>query len=256
MQKSLPLAALLVAVSWAGMVSHANAALIDATLISVGQNSNRYGYLAWSRPSDTSTWSLDVVDGTAVQTGGTFSVQDWIAWGYTMTGATLGNFAPTATSWACIEGTLGATILAHICGQYGFGANGINDSVYTPTATGATVTLSGDDVYVGPPRTLENTLGLMSLTVVDGAPAGFQNYCLSSAVGTHTGPYPEYAPESPVNYCHQPGGNSAYSTPGYSFLFQTVVPAPPAIWLLGTALTSLCGRRWLRSREKVAEVPA
>ncbi|MDH4023320.1 MAG: hypothetical protein OEV14_09360, partial [Gammaproteobacteria bacterium] len=70
MQKSLPLAALLVAVSWAGMVSHANAALIDATLISVGQNSNRYGYLAWSRPSDTSTWSLDVVDGTAVQTGG------------------------------------------------------------------------------------------------------------------------------------------------------------------------------------------
>lgn len=42
----------------------------------------------------------------------------------------------------------------------------------------------------------------------------------------------------------QAGGRTIFGTPTAS----AVVPAPPAAWLLGTALAGLGGRRWLRRR--------
>ena len=65
-----------------------------------------------------------------------------------MTGGVLSSGAAAATTWSCTEGTFGAAVVgaSHICGNYSFGANFSNNSTYTPTATGATVTIGGDDV--------------------------------------------------------------------------------------------------------------
>ncbi len=82
------------------------------------------------------------------------------------------------TTWACTEGVFGGIVGAHICGNYTFGGNATNDSVYTPTATGATVTIGGDDAALaGGPQTLANAYSTMTLT-----DEGSGNWKLSNGV--------------------------------------------------------------------------
>jgi hypothetical protein len=98
---------------------------------------------------------------------------------------------------------------APVCGNYNFGVNLTNQSTYTPTATGATVTFGGDDGFIGPAQSLVNSYSSMVATSLGG------------------GAYSLHNTNSP---------NVSLSTSGYDFVFQQVVPLPPAVWLFGSAL--------------------
>ena len=226
MKKSLPLAALLGATGLVGLLPDADAAPLAATLLSVKLYSNS-GPASWNGSLDTSTWTFDAVTGTAVQTGGAYSrlmkAGSSPLMRHTMTGVTLSSGAATGATWACIEGNFGPGIGASICGNYNYGTNLTNQSTYTPTATGATVTLGGDDGAIGPPQSLVNSYSGMWVLALAGAPVGYQWHCLTNS-------------DTPFS----PGGtfpNACGDRFGYTFLFQTeVVPLPPAAWLFGSAL--------------------
>ena len=226
LKKSLPLAALLGATGLGGLVSIADAAPVVATLAGFASYSNSGGE-QWNLTADTSTWTFDTVTGTAVQTGGTFSALFKLGSNnlarHTMTGATLSSGAATGTTWACIEGTFGGPIGASICGNYNFGANLTNESTYTPSVTGASVVIGGDDGAIGPPQTLVNSYSGMRVLALAGAPVGYQWHCLTNS-------------DTPFS----PSGtftNACGDRFGYTFLFQTeLVPIPPAVWLFGSAL--------------------
>jgi hypothetical protein len=168
------------------------------------------GYTTWGISSSTATWDLNTSTGVATQTGGTYyataGLQQYGAgsslYTHAMIGGVLGSGTATATSWACIEGIFGGVVGAHMCGNYSFGGNHTNDSVYTPTATGATVTIGGDDAALGPPQTLANQYSGFALQYLGG-----NNWRL--------------------------GQGLIYS--GYDFTFQ-VVPVPASVWLFGSAL--------------------
>ena len=216
MKKSLPLAALLGATGLVGLLPGADAAPLAATLLSVKLYSNS-GPSTWNGSLDTSTWTFDAVTGTAVQTGGTYSRQMKAGSSplmrHTMTGVTLSSGAATGATWACIEGNFGPGIGASICGNYNYGTNLTNQSTYTPTATGATVTLGGDDGSIGPPQSLANSYSSMVATSLGGGAWSLHN-------------------------TNQP--NVSNSTSGYDFIFQQgppdLIPVPAAVWLFGSAL--------------------
>ena len=217
MKKVLALAAL---VGVAGSATVADAAPATATLISVTSYSPN-GSAPWNGSLDTSTWTFDTATGTAVQTGGTYSRLTKAGatplMRHTMTGVTLSSAAATGTTWACLEGNFGTAVGASICGNYNFGTNLTNQSVYIPSTTGSSVAIGGDDGAIGPSQSLVNTYSGMTASAFGGAPGGFQNWCLSN--GTPS--------------C------STTSTTGYDFVFQiasAVVPVPAAVWLFGSAV--------------------
>jgi hypothetical protein len=205
MKKILPVMAL---IGFAVSVHDADAAKPDsafeAILVSVTSYSQNPAAV-WNGSLDTSTWTFNPATGTAVQTGGTYSrlmragVTPFQR--HTMTGATLGNFAPTATSWACIEGTFGTAVNVSVCGNYNFGLNLTNESTYTPTTTGAYVLIGGDDGAIGLPHSLVTSYSGMLTTSLGG-----NKYCLSNSNAT-----------APADRC-TPAGTSAIA--GYDFIFE------------------------------------
>ena len=218
MKKSIPLAALMGVTGVVGLASVAHAAPVAATLISVNSWSPN-GSASWNGTLDTSTWTFDTATGTAVQTGGTYSRLTKAGatplMRHTMTGVTLGSNLASGTTWACLEGNFGTAVGASICGNYNFGTNLTNQSVYIPSTTGSSVAIGGDDGAIGPSQSLVNTYSGMTASAVGGAPGGFQNWCLSN--GTPN--------------C------SSTSTTGYDFVFQiATVPVPAAVWLFGSAV--------------------
>ena len=224
MKKSIPLAALMGVTGVAGLASVADAAPVTATLVSVTSYSPN-GSAPWNGTLDTSAWTFDPTSSSqafaAVQTGGTYSRLTKAGatplMRHTMTGVTLGSSAPTGATWACLEGNFGTAVGASICGNYNSGTNLTNQSVYTPSTTGSSVAIGGDDGAIGPSQSLANSYSSMTATAIGGAPGGFQNYCLSN--GTPT--------------C------SSTSTTGYDFVFQIAaagVPVPAAVWRFGSAL--------------------
>ena len=223
MKKVLAVAALL---GVAGAATVADAAPVAATLVSVALYSNN-GAAPFNRTLDTSTWTFDAATGTAVQTGGTYSglveVGPTPLYRTTMTGATLSSGPAVAATWACIEGGFGSIVGASICGNYNFGPNGVNESTYTPSVVGATVTQGGDDGIIGPSQTLASSFNAMLTFPLAGAPVGFQRYCLSNTNATDL-----------AKRCATPA--SSPPTSGYDFVFQAAVPIPPAVWLFGSAL--------------------
>ena len=171
MKKSIPIATLMGVTGVMGLASDADAAGVYATLISVTSYSPN-GSAAWDGSLDTSTWTFDTVTGIAVQTGGTYSRLTKAGatplMRHTMTGVTLKNGAPTGATWACIEGNFGTVVGASICGNYNFGTNLTNESTYTPSVTGSTVTRGGDDGIIGPSQSLVNSYSTMLKTFVSG----------------------------------------------------------------------------------------
>jgi hypothetical protein len=160
MKKILTLAAL-VGVTGVG-VAHAE----PATLVGVNSYSKN-GTTTWLIQS-AGTWDVDTDTGVATLTGemkikagltplgkGTYLFT------HTMTGGTISSGAATGSSWSCTEGVFGGVVGADLCGNYSF-ENGTDDSTYTPTATGATVTIGGDDVVIGDPQTLANSYSDMT----------------------------------------------------------------------------------------------
>ena len=222
MKKILALAALL---GVAGAATVADAAPAAATLVSVTSYSNN-GSLAWNLSLDTSTWTFDTVTGTAVETGGTYSALTkagvLLLMRHTMTGVTLGNFSPTGATWACIEGNFGQAVGASVCGNYNIGTNLTNESTYTPTTTGATVTIGGDDGIVGPPQTLVNSFSTMTAFLVAGAPAGSQRYCLSNTNASVA-----------ADKCLTLDPASPNASSGYDFLFEVSAVQVPATVVIG-----------------------
>ncbi|MEZ5565459.1 MAG: hypothetical protein R3F24_08040 [Gammaproteobacteria bacterium] len=204
----------LAAIALVGAAGVAQAAPVPATLVSVSIYSNN-GSAAWTpTASDTSVWQLDEGTGVASIASGTYSrvvkVGATPLMTHTMTGVSIGGgAAASGSTWACTEGAFGGIVGASICGNYSFGGNFTNESTYTPTTTGATVTIGGDDVASGPPQTLNTSYDGMSTSAVAGAAAGFQRYLVSNHAGTS----------------------------GYDFQFDVaVVPVPAAVWLFGSAL--------------------
>ena len=108
MKKSIPLAALVGVTGVVGLASVAQAAPVAATLISVTSYSPN-GTAAWNGTLDTSTWTFDTATGTAAQTGGTYSRLTKAGatplMRHTMTGVTLGNFAPTGATGPASKAT-------------------------------------------------------------------------------------------------------------------------------------------------------
>ena len=224
MKKTVAVAALL---GLAGAAGVADAAPVAAKLVKVTSYSPN-GPSVWNRTLDTSTWTFDAANSVAVQTGGTYSALAKAGASplmrHTMTGVTLGNFAPAAATRACIEGTFGGGggntggIGASICGNYSFGANLTNQSTYTPTATGSSVTIGGDDRVVGQPQSLVNSYSNMLLVPVPGAPAGSLWYCLSNSAFNG-------APVAdPASKCATPAASSFVVNGGYDFLFEITPP--------------------------------
>ena len=160
---------------------------VPATLFSVESYAERSTTLStWAvTGADTSTWTFDLANNTLAMSGGTYSriakVGATPLMSHTMTGAVLSSGAAAANTWACIEGVFGGVIGAHICGNYNFGGNAIDESVYTPSAIAATVTPGGDDFVIGDPQTLVNSFSGFKLAMpVSGAPVGFQRYVFDS----------------------------------------------------------------------------
>lgn len=202
----------------AGMSSAAMAASIPANLVSVTLMGTRGPSTLIAGAGNNAVWQLDTGSGVASMVSGTYSyfgqfgpLPGGLLFTHDMTGGTIGGgAAASATTWSCIEGNKGSTsFFAHLCGNYSFGANFLNDSVYTPTGTGGIVTIGGDDVVAGPPQSLSDYNGMVA-SAVSGAAPGFQRYSLSNVV--------------PM-------------TSGYDFRFDVaVVPVPAAVWLFGSAL--------------------
>ena len=160
---------------------------VPATLFSVESYAERSTTLStWTvTGADTSTWTFDLANNTLAMSGGTYSriakVGATPLMSHTMTGAVLSSGAAAANTWACIEGVFGGVIGAHICGNYNFGGNAIDESVYTPSAIAATVTPGGDDFVIGDPQTLVNSYSGFKLAMpLAGAPVGFQRYVFDS----------------------------------------------------------------------------
>jgi hypothetical protein len=244
MKKSIPLAALIGVTGVAGLASVADAAPVAATLVSVTSYSPN-GSAAWNGTADTSTWTFDAASSgqaaAAVTTGGSYSrltkAGSTPLMRHNMTGVTLGSGAATGTTWACIEGTFGGGgtntggVGASICGNYNFGANKTNESTYTPTTVGATVSFGGDDAAIGPAQSLATSYSGMTVSIISGAVGSLKQFCLSNSNAT-----------DPAGKCAGGGG----ATAGYDFLYTqpgNLVPAPPAVWLLGTGLAGLIARR-------------
>lgn len=207
MKKLLATAALV------GMSGAALAAPVPATLVSVLQYSSNGTSTLVAQAGNNGVWQLDTGTGVASMVSGTYKYSVKLGPTYlfthTMTGGVIGGGAAgAATTWSCTEGTFGTTVGASLCGNYSWGENFTDDSTYTPTATGAIVTIGGDDAALGPPQSVATYDG-MTASAISGAAAGFQRYLLSNHVGNA----------------------------GTDFRFDVaVVPVPGAIWLFGSAL--------------------
>lgn len=188
----------LAAVALIGAVGVAQAAPI--TLVSVTSYSPN-GTTVWGIGGSTATWDANSSTGVLTQTGGTYKATAKVGittlMTHNMTGAILSSGTATAASWSCVEGAFGGIVGAHICGNYSFGGNATNDSIYTPVPLGATVAIGGDDAAMpGGPQTLANSYSGMTLRNLGGG--GGWTF-----------------------------GNGVVNVGGYDFIFGPLDPPPP-----------------------------
>jgi hypothetical protein len=241
MKKVLAMAAL---VGVAGAATVANAAPDAATLVSVFSYSPN-GAAVWNGTQDTSTWTFDTATATAAMTGGSYSRLTKAGatplMRHTMTGVSLGNFAPTGTTWACIEGQFGGGggntggVGASICGNYNFGTDLTNQSTYTAIATAGTVSFGGDDLAIGPPQSLTTSYSSMSPNFL-----GSNRYCLSNSNATVA-----------ADRCTVAGTTA---TTGYDFLFQigdATAPTVPTSLAVTPVSSSQINLSWTASTDAV-----
>jgi hypothetical protein len=227
MKKTLSAVALLGLV---GAVGVAQAAPVAATMVSVGSYSKSATTLSnWTiAAGNTATYTFDSATNNLVISGvykRVVKVGSTPLMTHTMSGITIGSGAATGASWSCTEGAFGGIVGASICGNYTFGANGVNDSTYTPSAVGATVAIGGDDAALaGGPQALANNYSFMNAaTMIGGAAPGFQRWVLNNGTDLFPGA----------------GETGTGLDTGYKFTFDTavaVVPVPAAVWLFGSAL--------------------
>jgi hypothetical protein len=77
---------------------------------------------------------------------------------------------------------------------------------------------------------------------------GFSIDATGSTINGFPLSFAEYGNSAHLYFDFLESGVSFQSNSGHDYSSAAVVPAPPAVWLLGTALTGLGGRRWLRRK--------
>jgi hypothetical protein len=167
----------------------------------------------------TATWSYDTLTGV-VSGNGLYIARSQInplpsSHLFTRTISNLavgGGNAATAASYSCVDGAFGPSVGAHLCGNYNFGGNFVNDStlVYGP-GTSFSRTIGGDDAAVGTPQ---------NLSQYDGMTADWDGTTLFVS-------------------------NYDFDTGGYNMTFVEAVPIPAAAWLFSSALGLLS---WIRHK--------
>jgi len=133
---------------------------------------------------------------------------------------TSGTGTAGATSYACVEGSLGASLGSNLCGGYSLGANNVDESSTVWSGLSVNQTIGGDDVSAGPPRTF----------------LVFNGFNVVMLTGTGL---------NPGDIITIGNGIPLHTAGGASFTFQ-VVPIPAAAWLFGSALGLMMG--WVRRR--------
>ncbi len=217
MQKST----LAVAVATAlGVNSGAEAADVAVTLTGVFTGST--GGVSSGILSGTLTGSYNESSGIVTMDSGTTSVffdlnplpnNDLFTHQHTDWSTGAGSYS--ASGYSCVEGQFGGGVGAHLCGNYNFGSNFVNESSVNYAAIPGTRSLGGDDVAVGPQQQ-------------------------GSAFATTTASYGGGQLVMESDSWNSGGTSEA----GIQLVF-TVVPIPSALWLFGSAL-GLLG--WTRRR--------
>ena len=162
-----------------------------------------------------------------------------------------GASTTTATSYQCIEGNffIGA-VGVNGCLNTSTGSDFRNDSsaLYNVGGNANCVqrTVGGDDSSLG------NPYGLIPADAAGACDAVVGIYNLWTVVldttGIGTGGQLILSNGIPFGNCSNPGCVDGTAAGAHHMTFN-VVPIPPAVWLLGTALTGLGGRQWLRRRK-------
>lgn len=147
-----------------------------------------------------------------------------------------GTMTTTATSYNCIEGNFLANVGANGCLNTSTGGNFFNESsaLYNVGGNANCVnrTVGGDDASTG------NVRGLMSVAAGGGCDATDGAYDLWTVVADNTGVFGGQLILS--NGIPIGDAGTHYMT------FVSNVPAPPALWLLGSGIVALAGRRLRR----------
>jgi len=127
----------------------------------------------------------------------------------------IGNETVSMSSFRCIEGTLGPTVLNFICAGTDYGSNGINETTVDYDTIPGTRIIGGDDTDLE-----------------------FEHLPMEQAA-QYT---PSFAQFSGTELILETADWNFY---GMSMTF-TVVPVPPAIWLFGSALGFL---GWVKRKQ-------
>jgi hypothetical protein len=218
-------------------VTVANAVVVQLDLVGANSETSS-GSSAAIVGLDTASWSYDTASG--ILTGaGAYKQQYQInptlpGQLFTYEGSNLvagGGAAASATSFACVEGSFGAGVGAALCGNYGFGTNGADESTASwGPGLAYSKTIGGDDADAGLQQSLSVFDGMSSSNDCDGgAGGGFTEHCNGSWDGTTL-----------------VMSNAVSAASGLSMTFSvSAIPVPAAVWLFGSAL-GLLG--WARRR--------
>ena len=146
----------------------------------------------------------------------------------------------TAAAYNCAEGNFLGNVGANGCLNISLGDDFANNSsaLYNVGGNANCVqrTLGGDDVSTGNPRGLASAGAAGGCDAVDGA------FDLWTVV--------QNAPNSGGTLIISNGVDTALAGTNYLTFSVAAVPAPPAVWLLGSGLAALAARR-LRRRKAV-----
>ena len=149
-----------------------------------------------------------------------------------------GTMTTTATSYNCIEGNFLGNVGANGCLNTETGGDFVNDSsaLYNVggNATCVQRTVGGDDVSTGNPR------GVVTRAAGGGCDATDGAYDLWTIVSDNTGIGGQLILSNGIDI--------SLAGTHYMTFQAAAVPAPAAVWLLGTGVAALAGRR-LRRRK-------
>ncbi len=206
-----------------GAAGAANAADVAVTLTAVNTGSNNGESLGFL--SGTLTGTYNTTSGVVTMDAGTTSVLFNLSplpgnelFTHNHTNWTTGGGAYAASAYSCAEGQFGGGVGAHLCGNWTFGTNFINESSVNYGAIPGTRTLGGDDVSVGAQQ--QGSDYATSTASIGGGSLVMQSALWNTL------------------------GSGGTSTGGVELVFN-VVPVPAAVWLFGSAL-GLLG--WTRRR--------
>ena len=212
---------LALAVATAMGASVANAAIVTGLVVS----SQRYG-LGTIGVNDmdisgaTATYSYDTVTGVLKGSGLHNAVSALsptsIVFSHNVLNLSISNTAASATSFSCVEGNVGVTENANVCGNYTFGPNNVDEG-----ASG-----NGDDLSAGPAQSvMEYDLPVVSWNGT--------TLILSDLKNT------VYVP-----------GVVTLDT-GIELTLTAAVPIPPVIWLFGSGV--VLGLGWMRRLSNIRD---